>query len=120
MALWLGYGVLRRRGLDGGRRRSLATLALLLLTVAPALPGVADARGPRPRAVTAGLAAWASGRPLLAAVLFGVAGYLKPPNVLMAAPLGLEPLLPPRGERFPGGARPAAGRGAAARARSSP
>ena len=52
--------------------------------------------------VTAGLAAWASGRPLLAAVLFGVAGYLKPPNVLMAAPLGLEPLLPREGERLTG------------------
>ena len=52
--------------------------------------------------VTGGLAAWASGRPLLAAALFGVAGYLKPPNVLMAAPLGLEPLLPPPGSPFPG------------------
>ncbi len=27
-------------------------------------------------------------------MLLGVAGYLKPPNLLMAAPLGLEPLLP--------------------------
>ena len=69
-------------------------MALLLFTVTPVY-----LVWPTPEIlglalVTAGLAAWASGRPLLAAVLFGVAGYLKPPNVLMAAPLGLEPLLP--------------------------
>ncbi len=52
--------------------------------------------------ITAGLAAWATGRPLLAAFLFGVAGYVKPPNVLMAAPLGLDPLLPRDGGRLLG------------------
>ena len=54
------------------------------------------------RSSPAGLAAWAAGLPLLSAVLFGVAGYLKPPNVLMAAPLGLDPLLPQAGERWLG------------------
>ena len=92
-------------------------VVLLLLTVTPLylvwptpeILGLALATG--------GLWAWASGRPLLAAVLFGVAGYLKPPNVLMAAPLGLEPLLPrqARGSRAPAcgaaSARPCAAAG---------
>ena len=90
-----------RESCAGGASETWPALAvaasLLLLTVAPVyliwttpeLLGLA--------LVTGGLAAWASGRPLLAAVLFGVAGYLKPPNLLMAAPLGLEPLLPPPG-----------------------
>ena len=91
LALWLGYGVLRRRGLGPGL--SLAAVSVLFLgTVAPLylfwptpeLFGLA--------LVTAGLAAWFSGRPLLAAALFGLAGYVKWPNVLMAAPLGVEPL----------------------------
>ena len=51
---------------------------------------------------TGGLWAWATGRPLLSAVLFGAAGYLKPPNLLMAAPLGFDPLLPTAGEPFLG------------------
>jgi hypothetical protein len=58
--------------------------------------------------ISAALAAWAAGRPLLAAALFGVAGYVKPPNVLMAVPLGLEPLLPREGGRLVG---PGLGRG---------
>jgi hypothetical protein len=44
--------------------------------------------------ITAGLAAWASGRPLLAALLLGVATYSKPTNLFLALPLGVEPLLP--------------------------
>jgi len=100
-ALWLAFFVLRRRG--GAPWPALSTaVALLLFTVTPVY-----LVWPTPEIfglalVTAGLAAWASGRPLLAAVLFGVAGYLKPPNVLMAAPLGLEPLLPREGERLTG------------------
>jgi hypothetical protein len=97
-ALWLGFALLRRRGLPPWPAAGAAA-ALLLLTVTPVylvwptpeILGLA--------VVTAALAAWASGRPLLAAVLFGVAGYMKPPNVLMAAPLGLAPLLPEPGER---------------------
>jgi hypothetical protein len=92
-ALWLGFVVLRRRGMGPWAALGVAA-ALLLLTVTavylvwptPEILGLA--------LITAGLAAWATGRPLLAALLFGVAGYVKPPNVLMAAPLGLDPLLP--------------------------
>ena len=92
-ALALACAMLRRRGLPAWPALATA-LSLLLLTVAPLY-----VVWPTPEVfglamLTAGLASWAGGRPLLAAVLFGVAGYLKPPNVLMAAPLGLEPLLP--------------------------
>jgi hypothetical protein len=92
LALSLGYGILRRRGI--GPRASLVTvLVLFLATVspvylfwpAPELLGLA--------LVTGGLAAWFSGRPVLSAVLFGLAGYVKWPNLLMAAPLGFEPLV---------------------------
>jgi hypothetical protein len=106
-ALWLAFGLLRRRGITPWPALATA-LALFLLTVTPVY-----LVWPTPEIfglalVTAGLAAWASGRPLLAAVLFGVAGYVKPPNVLMAAPLGLEPFLPREGERLTG---PGLGRG---------
>ena len=112
-ALWLAFFLLRRRGIDPWPALA-AAVALLLLTVTPVY-----LVWPTPEIfglalVTAGLAAWASGRPLLAAALFGVAGYLKPPNVLMAAPLGLEPLLP-RDGREALGPRP---RGAAFASRS--
>jgi hypothetical protein len=42
--------------------------------------------------LAAGLVAWRSGRPGLAAVLFGVAAYSKPTNALVALPLLLDPL----------------------------
>jgi hypothetical protein len=101
VALWLGFETLRRRGL--GPWAALAVdLALLLLTVTPLY-----LVWPTPEIlglalVCGGLAAWAAGRPLLAAALLGAAGYLKPPNVLMAAPIGLEPLLPASGTRLSG------------------
>jgi hypothetical protein len=96
--LWLGYGLLRRLGHPPGRA-VVVVLVLVLATVTPLY-----LVWPTPEIfgfflVTAGLAAWGAGRPMLSAVLFGLAGYLKPPNVLMAAPLGLEPLLPRVGER---------------------
>jgi hypothetical protein len=97
VSLWLGYGVLRGRGSTPGAAL-LTVLVLLLLTVTPVY-----LVWPTPEVfglglITGGLAAWAAGRPWLAAVLFGVAGYLKPPNLLMAAPLGLDPLVPRGGE----------------------
>jgi hypothetical protein len=100
-ALWLAFFVLRRRGFPPWAALAVAA-GLLLLTVTPVY-----LVWPTPEIfglalIAAALAAWAAGRPLLAAVLFGVAGYLKPPNVLMAAPLGLEPLLPAAGERLLG------------------
>jgi hypothetical protein len=43
--------------------------------------------------VAAGLFAWRRQRPMLAAVLLGIATYTKPYNLLLALPLGVEPLL---------------------------
>lgn len=92
LALWWGYGILVRRGMGPGG--ALATVIVLFLTTitplylvwpTPELLGLA--------VVTAALAAWFDGRPLLSAVLFGLAGYVKWPNLLIAAPLGFEPLV---------------------------
>jgi hypothetical protein len=100
LALALAASILRRRGFGAWSVAAAATM--LLLTVAPVY-----LVWPSPEVfgltlATAGLWAWASGRPILSAILFGAAGYLKPPNLLMAAPLGFEPLLPPAGERLLG------------------
>jgi hypothetical protein len=96
-ALSLAFLVLRRRELGPGAALVVAT-ALLLLTVTPVY-----LVWPTPEIlglvlIAAGLAAWVAGRPLLAALLFGVAAFVKPPNLFMAAPVGLEPLLPRPGE----------------------
>lgn len=42
--------------------------------------------------VALALLAWRRDRPMLSALLFGLAGYTKPTHLLMAAPLGLAPL----------------------------
>jgi hypothetical protein len=106
LALVLAASLLRRRGY-GRASAVVGAVVLLLLTVAPLY-----LVWPSPEILgltlaTGGLWAWATGRPLLSAALFGAAGYLKPPNLLLAAPLGLDPLLPPAGERIlgPGVAR---------------
>jgi hypothetical protein len=91
LALALGYGVLRRRTTPGRALAAAAAIVLggmaplYLFWPAPEALGVALAAG--------GLAAWGSGRPLLAAAILGIATYSKPPNALLAIPLGLEPLL---------------------------
>jgi len=91
-ALWLGFGVLRRRGFGAGSSLAVV-LVLFLASVAPVYLFWLTPELTGLFLVTAGLAAWASGRPLLAAALFGLGGYVKWPNVLLAAPLGLEPLV---------------------------
>jgi len=98
VALWLGYRLVRRLG-----RAPFAALSIVLVVVLATVTPLYLV-WPTPEIfglflVTAALAAWGAGRPIASAVLFGLAGYLKPPNVLMAAPLGLEPLLPRPGER---------------------
>ena len=95
-ALMLAYAILRRRGFAAWPA-SLVAMALLLLTVAPVYLFWPGPETLGLALATAGLWAWWAGRPLLSAVLFGVAGYLKPPNLLLAAPLGLDPLLPSSG-----------------------
>ncbi len=97
LALALGFAMLKRRGL--GHWPALAlVLTFLLLSVTPLYVVWPGPEILGLALVTAGLWAWVTERPILSAVLFGVAGYLKPPNLLLAAPLGLAPLLPRRGE----------------------
>jgi hypothetical protein len=93
LALWLGYSLLRRLGRPPGAAL-VVVLVLLLATVAPLYLVWPSPEGFGLFLVLAALWAWVAGRPLLSAVLFGLAGFVKPPNVLVAAPLGLEPLWP--------------------------
>ncbi|MBI3932432.1 MAG: hypothetical protein HY317_03385 [Acidobacteria bacterium] len=90
-ALVLSYAVVRRRA-GPGPALALA-LVVVLGTVAPVY-----ALWPAPEVfnmalVAGGLAAWAFDRPLLSAVLLGVATYSKPYNLWLAIPLGLAPLV---------------------------
>ena len=101
LVLWLAYGTLRRRGSPPGAALALS-LTLFLATVTPLY-----LLWPTPEmfglaVITAGLVAWSRGWPLVAAVLFGIATYAKPPNVLLAIPLGLAPLLPTIGRSWLG------------------
>ena len=91
LAIVLAYRELRRQGSPG--RALPAALLLFLGTVAPLY-----LIWPQPELlnlalVTAALVAWRRERPLLSAVLIGLAAYSKPYNVLLALPLGVEPLL---------------------------
>ena len=91
LALALAYRELRRTATPA---RALSAAAVLLLaTVAPVY-----LVWPTPELVTlafvmGGLSAWRGGRPVLAAVLLGIATYTKPYNLFLALPLGVEPLL---------------------------
>ncbi|PYQ01493.1 MAG: hypothetical protein DMF82_19155, partial [Acidobacteria bacterium] len=91
LAIFLAYAELRRQA-DPGRALA-AALLLFLGTVAPLY-----LIWPQPELfnlalVAAALLAWRRDRPLLSAVLIGLAAYSKPYNVLLALPLGVEPLL---------------------------
>lgn len=91
-ACCLGYAALRRRCL-AALPALLWTLALLFGTVVPLY-----LVWPQPEllglALTlAALAAWLFEKPAWSAVLFGIASYAKPTNLLLALPLGVAPLL---------------------------
>jgi len=90
LAIALAYSELRRHASPG--RALAAALLLFLGTVAPLY-----LIWPQPELfnlalVAAALVAWRRERPLLSAVLIGLAAYSKPYNVLLALPLGVEPL----------------------------
>jgi hypothetical protein len=113
VALFLGYGELRRRASPPA---ALALcLALFGATVAPLYLWWLQPEIFNLGLITAGLVA-ARRRPLLAAVLLGVATYSKPYNLLLAIPLGLAPFVPllkrEGGERFSGALLESARRGA--------
>ena len=97
LALVLGYAELRRG--SGPASALAATLVLHLATVAPIY-----LLWPSPElfnlgVIAAGLAAWRRERPLLSALLLGLATYSKPSNLLLAIPLVLSPLVADRGWR---------------------
>ena len=90
-ALWLGYSELQRRMLPAAALALVGALFLggvtpvYVLWLQPEMFNLA--------LVTAGLVAWSRDRPLLSAMLLGVATYSKPTNALLALPLGVAPLL---------------------------
>ena len=81
---------LRRRAPD--RVALLASATLILATVAPIYVVWTQPELMNLALVALALTAWRRDRPLLSALLFGIAGYTKPTHLLMAAPLGLAPL----------------------------
>jgi hypothetical protein len=90
-ALFLGYAAMRR---------SATPLPSVAVTLALFLAGVAPVYlvWPTPEVfnmalTAAGLAAWRLERPVLSALILGIATYSKPYNLWLAIPLGLEPLL---------------------------
>lgn len=91
MVAWLCvFMELRRRASDMVAMFASATLVLATIVpiyifwIQPELMNLA--------LVALALSAWRGNRPMLSAVLFGIAGYTKPTHLLMAAPLGLAPL----------------------------
>jgi hypothetical protein len=91
VALLLGYSELRRK--TGGWAALFAVLALFLATVTPIYLLWLTPELLNLAVVTGALVAWRRDRPLLSAVLLGLAVYSKPTNAILALPLGLEPLL---------------------------
>ncbi|HSD27442.1 MAG TPA: hypothetical protein VLL75_09055 [Vicinamibacteria bacterium] len=91
LALWLGYGELRRgAGAGAAAAGAVGILAggvvpVYLLWETPEIFNLAIA--------TFGLVAWRRGRPIAASLLLGLAAYAKPTNLALALPLVLEPLL---------------------------
>jgi hypothetical protein len=83
------FVVVRERSGEG--RGFLAATALILASVAPVYVFWIQPELMNLAVVSLALLACARNRPLLSAVLFGIAGYTKPTHLLMAAPLGLAP-----------------------------
>jgi hypothetical protein len=91
LALFLGYGEVRRRASPAPALAVVLVLVLGTVTplyffwLTPEIFGLG--------LITAGLVAWRGGRPLLSAVLLGIATYAKPTNLFIALPLCLAPIL---------------------------
>ncbi len=91
LALWLGYGELRRQ--TQPLPALVASLSLFLGTVTPAYLVWPAPEIMNLGLVVAGLVAWRRGRGVLSACILGIAIYSKPYNLWLAIPLGLAPLL---------------------------
>jgi hypothetical protein len=96
LALWLGFWELRRRGL-GEWRSLLVVVGLFVCSVLPLYVWWLTPEVFTFSLVVLGLVCWSRGQVLWAALLLGIAAYAKPPNVFLALPLLVEPLLS-RGE----------------------
>jgi hypothetical protein len=91
LALLVFFVELRRRAPPAA---ALAASAVLLFaSVAPLYLFWTTPEATGLGLVAAGLALWRAGLPLAAAVVLGIATYSKPPNLFLAIPLGLMPLL---------------------------
>jgi hypothetical protein len=90
-ALWAGYSELRRS--CGAGAAAAGALAVFVAGVVPVYllwetPEVFNLG-----VVTLGLVAWRRERPLVSALLLGLAAYSKPTNLALALPLLLDPLV---------------------------
>jgi hypothetical protein len=84
------FSEVRRRATD--MTAMFASAALVLATIAPIYVFWIQPEVMNLALAALALSAWRFERPVLSAVLFGLAGYTKPTHLLMAAPLGLAPL----------------------------
>jgi hypothetical protein len=91
LALWLGYGELRRR--SGAGTAAAGAMAVLAGGVVPVYLVWETPEVFNLALVTAGLVTWRRGWPAAAAALLGVAAYSKPTHLVLALPLLLEPLV---------------------------
>jgi hypothetical protein len=92
LAIALGLSELRRRGL-GDFAAVVVVLGLFVCSVLPLYVWWLTPEVFSLALVTLALVSYARGRVIVAAVLLGIAAYAKPPNVFLAIPLLLEPLL---------------------------
>jgi len=83
------FAEIRTRSTDG--KAVLVSGALILATIAPIYIFWIQPELLNLALVALALLAWRRDRPVLSALLFGIAGYTKPTHLLMAAPLGLAP-----------------------------
>lgn len=91
LGAWLcAFLEIRRRTRPG--RALFASAVLILATIAPIYIFWIQPELLNLALVSAALLAWRRDRPIVSALLFGIAGYTKPTHLLMAAPLGLAPL----------------------------
>jgi len=93
VALFAGYAEVRRRA--SPLRALMVALVMLLATVTPLYLCWYTPELFNLGLIAGGLWAWRAKRPLLSAVLLGLAVYSKPYNLFVALPLGVEPLLAP-------------------------
>lgn len=91
VALFAAYAELRRR--TSAPAALAGSLVLVMATIAPVY-----VLWPTPELfglglIAGGLWAWRAGHPVGSALLLGLATYMKPYNLFLALPLGIEPLL---------------------------